>query len=122
MYLIIDEDCPACLVRYADGFGHTAQRSIHITGLGTGAEDSAIWHYAQVAGGVIVTRNFIDYVPFARGRRYAGLLVLPSMEALGTARLFQSLMTWIADAPFQGNIADHFVEIKPGGGIRSFQV
>jgi predicted nuclease of predicted toxin-antitoxin system len=122
MYLIIDEDCPACLIRYATQLGHTAQCSIHVQGLGQGAPDAAIWAFAQQAGGVLVTRNFVDYIPLATGNPHAGVLALPATDALSTARLFTMLMTWIAGPPFKGNVADHFIQIRLGSGIRSFQV
>jgi hypothetical protein len=122
MYLIIDEDCPACLVRYAAQHGHTAQRSIHVQGLGRGAPDAAIWAFAQHGGGVIVIRNIVDYVPLAVGKSHAGVLGLPTTHALGMARLFSTFVAWAAGPPFYGNVADHFRQIRPRGGISSFQV
>ena len=121
MFLIIDEDCPVCLVRHAASLGHTAQRSVHVQGLGRGAPDAAIWAFAQAAGGVLVTRNFIDYLPLAARGTPAGVIALPATDARSAARLFSTLMTWIAGPPFHGTIADHFVQITLNGGIRSFQ-
>jgi predicted nuclease of predicted toxin-antitoxin system len=119
MFLIIDEDCPVCLVRYATSLGHTAERSVHVPGLRRGAPDAAIWAFAQAADAVLVTRNFVDFLPLAVGAAHAGVVALPATDARSTVRLFTTLMTWIAGAPFSGAIADHFVQITHGRPTKS---
>ena len=121
MYLLIDECCGKALVKAAEEFGHTAQRTREVVSLGPGAADRDIFEFARATGAVFVTINRADFVDLAAyGREHPGVIVLPSVLGQDLVRLFRMVL------PSAERVTDAnrsmFVEIDAAGHKQSFRL
>ncbi|KAF0180257.1 MAG: hypothetical protein FD124_1153 [Alphaproteobacteria bacterium] len=121
MFLLIDECCAKSLVIIAGSLGHTAQRTIHIVGLGQAASDDDIYKFAVKNDAIVVTANGSDFVALAgAGRGHPGMILMPNVIGQAAAKLFRQVLpiaeTFFADGP------NMIVEIDGAGVIRSFQL
>lgn len=108
MYLLLDECCPKSLIGIANDGGHTAQRTLEIAGLGRQATDAAIFSFARMVGGIVVTVNAGDFLALAaQVPDHPGLILLPSLPPAETGRLFRQALS-AADRAFR----------TPGGVVR----
>jgi len=98
MYLIIDECCGKKLVSVAEDHGHVAQRSIEIAELGQGASDADIFLFAVANGAIVLTINQGDFLALAKQfNSRPGLVLLPSLRGAELAKLFKSVLPWLAN-------------------------
>jgi len=119
MYLLLDECCSKALVPVAQAHGHRVERTIHISSLGRGAADDAIFAFARSQDAVLVTINRDDFVALARyGNGHPGVIVLPSVKRAELVALFERILP-IAEAIFDAG-GNKFVEIDSGGRVISF--
>ncbi len=120
MFLLVDECCAKCLVRSCITLGHTAQRTVHVRGLGTGAPDHAIYTFAATGSAVIVTENIRDFVALGRKNGHPGMIFLPSVRPRVQARILRDVIRLVAMPVFKGTFPGRFIEAASDGRIVSF--
>lgn len=119
MFLLRDECCARSLVSVAEAAGHTVQLSVEAAGLGRGAPDAAIFHWARAHGAILVSVNAGDFIALAgRGRAHPGVLLIPSLPSSQVKPLFRALLE-TAEGLF-ATTPNLFLEIDAEGAIRRF--
>lgn len=121
MYLLIDECCSKALVQVAEKLGHTAQRTVEVRELGSGASDKEIAAFARRHDAIVVTENAGDFIKLAGGSKgHAGMILMPNVFGKQAGSLFKAVLP-TADQVFASQ-PNMFVEIDEAGKITSFQI